>query len=163
MLNKVYIGVGTNLGDKPKNIEEAYSLVENSVGKIRTKSSLYSSEPWGFESNEDFINSMIIVESKHAYREVLARLKMIEDKMGRVKMKTDEYESRIIDLDIIAFNDEIVDENEIIIPHQHLQDRKFVLVPMNEVDNEWVHPVSRLSISELIIHSKDDSNVFKIT
>ncbi len=163
MLNKVYIGVGTNLGDKPANIERAYQLIGQYIGDVLKKSSMYTSEPWGFVSENDFINTMIIVNTDKSQMSVLEQLKMIESEMGRVQRKTEVYESRIIDLDIIAFNQEIFEQNELIIPHQHLQNRNFVLEPLNEIDNEWVHPVSGKSISDLILNSKDDSKIFKIT
>lgn len=149
LLNTVYIGVGTNIGDKYNNIWKAYVQIQNDIGNICSKSSIYITPPWGFEAKEDFYNSVIIVKSKFEPLEVLDRLKKIEVSMGRLPKSGENYESRIIDLDILDFNNEVFEHPNLHIPHQFIQERNFVAFPLKEINLNWVNPINGTSIKDI--------------
>ena len=160
-LNTVYIGVGTNLGDKLNNIRMAYQMIQSSVGDITRKSFIYKTPPWGFESKEDFNNSVIEVKTKLDSIQLLDELQSIEKALGKKQAYQIGYASRLIDLDIIDFNGEIIDNKRLSIPHSHLSDRNFVLFPLFDVCPKWVHPKTKKSISKLIkaIENKGEISV----
>ena len=136
-MNKVYLGIGTNLGDKEANILKAYELIEHKVGQISKRSSLYSTEPWGFKSDNDFVNSVICVETELSPHEVLKATQAIERQMGRTrKSRGGEYHDRIIDIDILLYDDITVVEPDLIIPHPLMKEREFVMKPLREIIDE---------------------------
>jgi len=147
---RVFIGVGTNLGNRMEHINRAYSLLESMVGKIRLRSSVYISPPWGFEADQDFYNTVIELETILDPHALLIALKAIEVKMGRVKTKATGYESRIIDLDIIDFDKQVLIGDNLQLPHPHLHRRGFVLWPLQEICPQWAHPVSGKKIDALV-------------
>jgi len=149
-LNIAYIGVGTNLGDKLQNIRLAYQLIQNNIGIISRKSNLYKTPPWGFESTEEFYNSVIKVDTYLEPEHLLDELQKIEMQLGKKQTFTIGYSSRLIDLDIIDFNNKIIDTNRLSIPHSHLAERNFVLAPLFDVCPKWIHPKSKKSIHQLI-------------
>jgi 2-amino-4-hydroxy-6-hydroxymethyldihydropteridine diphosphokinase len=136
-LNKVYLGIGTNLGNKEQNVLRAYELIEHKVGQISKRSSLYSTEPWGFKSDNDFVNSVICVETELSPHEVLKATQAIERQMGRTrKSRGGEYHDRIIDIDILLYDDITVVEPDLIIPHPLMKEREFVMKPLREIIDE---------------------------
>lgn len=152
----VYIGLGTNLGDRKENIKKTLQLIKENYTILYT-SSLYSSEPWGYESDSYFINSVICIETHDDPFTIFHFIKNIELKLGRLKTKTNCYEDRIIDLDILFYSNETT-ENEILkIPHKEIPNRKFVLKPMNEIAPNFIHPTLKKTISTLLIECKDQS------
>jgi 2-amino-4-hydroxy-6-hydroxymethyldihydropteridine diphosphokinase len=148
-MNTVYIGVGTNIGDKYQNIWRAYKHVQKSIGTITSKSSIYISPPWGFDANEDFYNSVIIIKSEFDPLEILFKLKKIEEEMGRKPKAGGNYESRIIDLDILDFNNKIFVHPDLHIPHQFIEERSFVAIPLKEINSNWVNARSGRSIKDI--------------
>ena len=136
-MNKVYLGIGTNLGNKEQNVLRAYELIEHKVGQISKRSSLYSTEPWGFKSDNDFVNSVICVETELSPHEVLKATQAIERQMGRTKKsRGGEYHDRIIDIDILLYDDITVVEPDLIIPHPLMKEREFVMKPLREIIDE---------------------------
>jgi 2-amino-4-hydroxy-6-hydroxymethyldihydropteridine diphosphokinase len=142
-LHKVYIGVGTNLGDKYKNIYNAYLLVQAKIGNITSKSSIYISEPWGFETTETFLNSVIEVYTYLSPIDLLMALKKIEKEIGRKKKISKQYESRIIDLDILLYDQLVMETEELTIPHLFIQQRNFVYIPLLEINKKIVNPKTK--------------------
>ena len=133
-MNKVYLGIGTNLGNKEQNVLRAYELIEHKVGQISKRSSLYSTEPWGFKSDNDFVNSVICVETELSPHDVLKATQAIERQMGRTrKSRGGEYHDRIIDIDILLYDDITVVEPDLIIPHPLMKEREFVMKPLREI------------------------------
>jgi len=160
--NVVYIGLGSNLGNRLENLEKAYSLIEQNIGKIEKKSSVYVSPPWGFEAKEDFYNSVIKLKTQLDPYSIMIILQKIEIGMGRVKSTGENYESRIIDLDIIDFGGLLVNIKDLVLPHPQMHLRKFVLIPLNEIEPIWIHPIFKLSAIELLKRIRTDDFIEKI-
>ena len=132
-----YLALGTNLGDKERNITEAYQRIEGNVGRIERKSSLYRSKPWGFTSQNDFVNAVICCSTNLTPRQLLDATQSIDRDMGRtVKSKCGEYQDRIIDIDIILYDKMTVEEPDLHIPHPLMKERPFVMIPLEEIYKE---------------------------
>jgi 2-amino-4-hydroxy-6-hydroxymethyldihydropteridine diphosphokinase len=129
---EVVLALGSNIGDKVQNIEAAYTLIANEIGIITKKSSFLKNPSVGFESQNEFVNTCIKVETKLSCNDVLKSLQSIEKRMGRVKT-THIYEDRIIDIDIIFFGDLIINQPNLKIPHPRYHERSFVLKPLKEL------------------------------
>ncbi len=131
-LIEMVLALGSNIGDKAQNIDLAYTLIANEIGLITNKSSFFKNPSDGFESQNEFVNTCIKVETKLSCHDVLKSLQSIEKKMGRVKTKP-VYEDRIIDIDIIFYGDLIINEPNLKIPHPRYHERSFVLLPLKEL------------------------------
>ena len=132
-LNKVVLSIGSNIGKREQNLALAYEYVEKHIGHILKSSSFHESPSQGFDSNNDFINSCIAVETYAECKDVLAKIHWIEHSMGRKRTK-DGYEDRIIDIDIIFYQDSIINEKDLKVPHPKYHERDFVLIPLKELD-----------------------------
>jgi 2-amino-4-hydroxy-6-hydroxymethyldihydropteridine diphosphokinase len=159
----VIIAVGSNLGDSIKLIKQAYELIEKKVGTITAKSSFYETPPWGFESYNKFINSVIEITTELEAYDLLTELKSIEKTLGRQEKKKKGYESRIIDLDIIDFEGEIINSERLVLPHKNMHERLFVLIPLHEVNSSWKHSVSGDYVVDLIKRLPADPSIFRLT
>jgi 2-amino-4-hydroxy-6-hydroxymethyldihydropteridine diphosphokinase len=160
-MNKVFLGLGTNMGNREANLREAVTRISVSIGEILKVSSLFETEPWGFETENNFLNMAVEVETSHTPSGVLGAILMTEAQMGRIRTET-QYSSRIIDIDILFFDDLIMDEITLKIPHPLLHKRKFVLVPLNEIAPDFIHPVLKKSIGSLLNSCEDLSEIRKI-
>lgn len=150
-MNKVYIGLGTNLGDRGMNLSSAYEKIESRIGKVLKKSGYYKTPPWGFESDQDFINTVILVETDFELTPLLDALKQIENESGRIQRKEGEgYKDRVIDLDILDFNQCVFSSEKITVPHDKMHLRNFVIFPLAEIAPNWVHPVLKKSAQILL-------------
>ena len=131
----IYLSLGSNLGDKEGNILRAYALIEQRIGHIVRKSSLHRTEPWRFESSNDFLNSAIAIDTSLTPRELLTETQRIEREIGRTAKTSADgtYQDRLIDIDILIYNDLIIDEPDLQIPHPLMNQRDFVLNPLKEV------------------------------
>ena len=159
MPHRVFIGVGSNLGDRRANVREARGRVaELPKTRVVKESSLYESEPHG-NAKTWFGNSVLEVETELAPQDLLKRLKQIEEEMGRKRVKGKRWGSRIIDLDILFYDNEIVDKRNLKIPHPRLPQRRFVLVPLSELAPQLIHPGVNLSVSELLATTKDTKKI----
>jgi 2-amino-4-hydroxy-6-hydroxymethyldihydropteridine diphosphokinase len=159
MPNRAFIGIGSNLGDRKANFLEAIEkIAEMPELRIVKQSSLYESEPHG-NARTWFVNAVIEVESELPADQLLKRLKAIETAMGRKRVKGKRYGSRIIDLDILFFNNEVVEKRTLKIPHPRLQDRRFVLAPLSELAPQLVHPKLNATVSELLASTRDTKKI----
>ncbi|MEE1546179.1 MAG: 2-amino-4-hydroxy-6-hydroxymethyldihydropteridine diphosphokinase [Prevotella pectinovora] len=133
----VYLSLGTNLGDKRKNIAEAIKNIGELVGDVVRQSALYETEPWGFRSDNRFVNAAVCVDTQLSPRRLLEVTQRIEREMGRT-LKSDggEYHDRIIDIDILLYGDLHIDEPDLKIPHPLMHERDFVMTPLNEIMEE---------------------------
>ena len=137
--HQVYLGLGTNLGDRASNILRAIQLIGERVGQVVRQSSLIETEPWGFESPNKFLNAVILCETERTPREVLRLTQKIERDMGKTKMhatkrsKLTTYKDRPIDIDILLYDDITVAEPDLKIPHPLMHERDFVMIPLNEI------------------------------
>ncbi|MDG7008282.1 MAG: 2-amino-4-hydroxy-6-hydroxymethyldihydropteridine diphosphokinase [Nitrososphaerota archaeon] len=152
------IALGSNLGDREDSLRRAIVMVGRQMSLIKM-SSVYETEPMYYESQSWFLNCVASVETNLEPRELLERLQAIEREMGRQRSKR--YGPRYIDLDILFYGDEIVSEPGLEIPHPKIAERPFVLVPLNEIRPELVHPVLKKSVSELLDALRTDKKVFK--
>lgn len=132
-----YLSLGTNLGDKRKNITEAIKNIGELVGDVVRQSALYETEPWGFRSDNRFVNAAVCVDTQLSPRRLLEVTQRIEMEMGRtLKSAGGEYHDRIIDIDILLYGDLHIDEPDLKIPHPLMHDRDFVMTPLNEIMEE---------------------------
>ena len=156
----VFLGIGTNLGNRESNLEQAVARIEEYIGPVLNSSSIYETEPWGFEAKDEFLNLVVKVETDLTSRGVLGRIQMIESFLGRVKSQL-QYSSRVIDIDVLLYEDLIINEESLKIPHPLLQQRKFVLVPLCELAADMIHPVLKKTFSGLLEICGDRSEVKK--
>lgn len=155
-MNKIFLITGGNIGNRKKNLETAAELIKKHVGKIIKSSKIYETDAWGITDQPTFYNQVLIIESKYSAREVMRKILKIEEKMGRIR--SIKNAARIIDIDILFFNDEVINESNLIIPHTEISNRRFVLIPLNELVPEMIHPVFKKSIHELLSTTKDELN-----
>ncbi len=144
----VYLSLGTNLGDKHFNLSKAIDYIQKLCGIIEEKSEVYASQPWGFTSDNYFYNQCLKVKTSLNPEMFLEKLLSIENIMGR-KREGDGYSDRIIDIDILFYDDLIINEENLIIPHPKLHERMFVLAPLEELAAEFVHPILEVSVGKL--------------
>jgi 2-amino-4-hydroxy-6-hydroxymethyldihydropteridine diphosphokinase len=156
-MNSTYLLIGGNLGNRIENLAMARSLIENELGKIIKVSSIYETAAWGITKQPDFLNQVLLIKTKFSPEKMMQLILSIENKMGRVR--TQKNASRIIDIDILFFNDEIISNENLTIPHLEIQNRKFALIPLNEIASDLVHPVFKQSIKNLLSTSKDKLQV----
>ena len=136
MKHEVYLGLGSNLGDRASNINAAIRLIGERVGEVVRRSSLIETEPWGFESAHSFLNGVILCETVKTPREVLHVTQQIERDLGRQTKTVRQYADRPIDIDILLYDDLRIDEPDLKIPHPLMQERDFVMLPLREVNSE---------------------------
>jgi 2-amino-4-hydroxy-6-hydroxymethyldihydropteridine diphosphokinase len=153
-----FLGIGTNLGDREVNLQEVLVRIEESIGEILAVSSVYETEPWGFESKDWFLNMILYIRTDLKPSGLLGRLLIIEALMGRVRDEKD-YKSRIIDIDILLYENETISEPGLTIPHPRLHKRRFVLVPLCEINPDGIHPVLKKSFASLLSECQDKSKV----
>ena len=133
-LHRVFLGLGSNLGDKEANIRNAISLIGERVGLVVRQSSLISTEPWGFESDNQFVNACVLCETTLTPRQVLLATQKIERELGRTRKSVGgHYADRLIDIDILLYDDLRVDEPDLQIPHPLMFERDFVMIPLGEI------------------------------
>ncbi len=156
-----YIGIGSNLGDKLNHCEKATSeILKIDRHKLLAKSSLFKTKPIGYASQDWFVNGVIKIETDLEPTELLQTLKAIESRLGRTE--TFRWGPRTIDLDILFFDDLHIHTEELQIPHPLIQDRQFVLIPLAEMDQNFIHPVLKKTVQELLSTLKEDQGVKKL-
>jgi len=162
-INTVFLLLGSNLENRSEHLQKARLLIEERVGQMVKKSSVYESESWGFESYY-FYNQALILKTTMSAAEILEITQNIEKKMGRSEVhKTGtHYSDRTIDIDILFFNEEIIETDTLTVPHPRISERKFVLLPLVEIAPEWKHPQEGKTVKELLENCKDSLAVFKI-
>jgi 2-amino-4-hydroxy-6-hydroxymethyldihydropteridine diphosphokinase len=141
-MSLVYLGLGSNLGDKEQNLNDALTVLSQEIGKVLKLSTFCTSEPWGYKSKNEYVNAVVLIETVYSPSEVLVKTQMIEKKMGREAKSDIHYEDRLIDIDVLIYDDLIVDRPELKIPHPLISKRNFVLIPLAEIAPELVDPVT---------------------
>ena len=150
-INTVFLGLGTNLGDKKKNIEEVLDKIEEQIGDIVSMSALFISKPHGYESENLFVNCAVKIKTNLSPQGLLKETQLIEKQMGRIeKSDINGYADRIIDIDIFFYNQLILNDANLIIPHPHIHEREFVLKPLSEISSDMIHPLFNKTVSELL-------------
>lgn len=159
---KLYILLGGNLGDKQLIFSETKKQLTAQLGAIAKESAIYETEPWGFESDDMFWNQALEFETELTPEEVLVQVHNIEHEMGRIRTGN-QYDSRLIDIDILFFGNQVINQEYLVIPHPRIQDRKFVLVPLAEIAPEMIHPIFKKTINKLLEECTDHLSVQKLT
>ena len=157
LTNNVYLLLGSNLGDKFNNLKIAIEELEHKAGKLIASSTVYQTAAWGFEAQPDFVNQAILLETALLPLKLLNTLHEIEQKMGR--QPGPKWQERLIDIDILLFNNEVIDYAFLKIPHPELHNRRFALVPLAQLAPEFIHPVFITSISKLLEACPDQLDV----
>ena len=158
-MNKVYLLLGSNQQNPQKQLLLAQKNIAKNIGGIKRKSFIYQTAAWGNSRQPDFLNQVIVVETKLTAAQTMQTILAIEKKMGRVRTKKNA--PRIIDIDILFFNKEIIHTKDLDIPHPRLQERNFVLIPLNQLSPNLKHPVLNKTIKELLKTSADTLTVKK--
>lgn len=144
-----YLGLGTNTGNKRRNMVTAAALLAERAGDVLSLSSFYETEPWGFESENSFLNAALELETAFPPLELLHLTQQIEREMGRTQKSNGTYRDRIIDIDLLLYGDEIVHDEELTVPHPLMHERLFVMQPLAEIAPSFVHPVWRKTLYDL--------------
>ena len=158
-MNKLYLLFGSNLGNSKAQLTKARQHIEKLIGPVTRQSSLYTTAAWGNTKQPDFLNQVITVETALTALQTMQTILDIEKKMGRVR--TVKNEPRIIDIDILFFNREIIELPDLSVPHPQIQNRRFVLVPLNQLSPNLKHPLLKKTVHQLLIHCPDKLNVKK--
>lgn len=159
-MNLVYLLLGANLGDRYRQLSGAIGEIEKHVGFIARRSSVYETEAWGVEDQPSYFNQVLEVETLLNPHALLKAIHDIENKLGRKRVK--KWESRVIDIDILFYNDLIVNQENLIIPHPLMHTRKFTLLPLAELATHLWHPVLRKSIKQLLEECTDPLDVKRL-
>lgn len=146
---KVYLGLGTNLGDKENNLRTAVKYIEERIGKVVSLSAFYKTAPWGFVSDNSFLNAAVCVETKLTPLQLLKETQAIEKQSGRKNKSNGKYTDRIIDIDILLYDELVLETDKLIIPHPLMTQRSFVMIPLTEIAPELIHPVYKKKIKDL--------------
>lgn len=159
-MNKAFLLIGGNMGNREENFEIAKKGIEQNCGTIIRSSSLYETAAWGKTDQPSFLNQALEIETKLNATQLMRHILKVEKMMGRERKE--KYGPRIIDIDILLFNQEQYDYSFLKIPHPELQNRRFALIPLTEIAPDFQHPVLKKSISELVKECRDTSDVKKI-
>lgn len=153
---KVVLSLGSNQGNRRGNIENCIQLIHREIGLVLRVSKLYESPSWGFESDA-FYNCALVLHTSFSAEKILRKITAIEKELGRIRKISDNYEARIIDIDIVSIEDQVVASEMLSIPHPQMQNRLFVLLPVRDLKLEWKHPLLQKSVPELISDCEDKS------
>ena len=161
IMRTAYLLIGGNLGNRKENLSKAVSLINEQCGPLTGSSSIYETEAWGNTDQPSFLNQALEISTSLNARQLMRKVLKIEEEMGRVRKE--KLGPRIIDIDILLFENEIHDLRFLKIPHPEMQNRRFVLVPLAEINSTLQHPVLKKSIAELLEECPDNLEVKKIT
>ncbi|WP_286031792.1 2-amino-4-hydroxy-6-hydroxymethyldihydropteridine diphosphokinase [Phocaeicola coprophilus] len=148
---EVYVSLGTNLGDKDNNLRTAVRLMQERIGKVISLSSFYETAPWGFQSEHSFLNAAACIETRLSPEQLLLVTQQIERELGRTqKSSGNAYKDRLIDIDLLMYDDLQIHADQLVLPHPLMTERRFVLEPLAEIAPEIIHPVTGKTIRELL-------------
>lgn len=154
--NQAILSLGSNQGDRSLNLTSCIDYIHNNIATVIKTSAIYETPAWGF-AGDDFYNCAIVVHTHKSPEVLLEALLSAELQAGRIRTDAEGYQSRVIDADVIAYNDEVINTESLIVPHPRMQERNFVLLPLRDIAPQWVHPVLKKGINELIAITPDDS------
>lgn len=149
--------IGSNSGDRLGQLNQAHEFIAKEIGSAVAKSKIYETAPWGKTDQPHFLNQALRIETPFSPHELLFKVQSIEQKLGRTRME--KWGERLIDIDIIYFEDKIIDSSNLAIPHPHLTERKFVLIPLTEISPEFIHPILQKSNAQLLKECTDTLSV----
>ena len=147
------------MGNRIELLSKAEEKIHNDIGRIIKKSKIYESTPWKVDGQSNYLNQVIKIDTELDPLNLLRKILLIENDLGRKRLE--KWGERLIDIDILFYNDSILETPNLCIPHKHLHERNFVLIPFNDIDAEWIHPKINKSISQLLTDCSDNSNVYE--
>jgi 2-amino-4-hydroxy-6-hydroxymethyldihydropteridine diphosphokinase len=156
-MNGIYLLLGTNLGNRERNLQLAKEHLTAHQLVIMKESKIYETAAWGIEDQPSFLNQVIEIDTSKNPERILIIIQIIEESMGRIR--NEKWAQRLIDIDILYYNDVVVDESRLKIPHPEIANRRFTLMPLVEIAADQVHPVNQKSQQHLLNECKDDLNV----
>ncbi|MEA3451185.1 MAG: 2-amino-4-hydroxy-6-hydroxymethyldihydropteridine diphosphokinase [Bacteroidota bacterium] len=159
-MEKVILSLGSNIGNRRNTLFSAIEKINSRIGNIYRKSSIYETEPWGFDNENLFLNMAISVESELSPRKILNIIHEIEYLHGRKRSSANTYQARTLDIDIIFYGESFYYEKDLIIPHAEAHNRKFVLIPILEIEPEFKHPILKQSLKDLLNKCTDDTEIY---
>jgi 2-amino-4-hydroxy-6-hydroxymethyldihydropteridine diphosphokinase len=159
-MSKVYFVVGGNLGDRLQFLERTKNLIAERVGFILRTSSIYESQPWGFDHEQNFLNQVVVVDTQLSPAAILLEISFIEGVLGRERVSSG-YGPRTVDIDILFYDQQVIFSPSLIIPHRYLHSRLFVLTPLVDVAPDFIHPLFSVTIRELLSTCDDLTKVWK--
>mgnify|MGYP006112826507 FL=1 len=152
-MNIVFLQLGSNLGERESLLQDAIIAIEGRIGQVVEKSKVYESTPWRVEGQENYLNQIVKVKTELLADDILSTVLDIEKELGRIRLE--KWGERLIDIDIIFYNDEIIETSQLCVPHKHMHERMFVLTPLNNIAPEMVHPKYNKTVEELLQICKD--------
>ncbi|MCT4614408.1 MAG: 2-amino-4-hydroxy-6-hydroxymethyldihydropteridine diphosphokinase [Marinifilaceae bacterium] len=159
---KVFFLLGGNQSDRNGILTQSIAMIDREIGKVCSESSIYETDAWGFDCNDKFLNKVVVINTDFTPHEVLSKAQAIENRLGRIRKKDARYSSRTIDIDILFYDNEIINTKDLQIPHPRIQERNFALIPLLELDRNYLHPTLKKSIEQLLTECKDSLDVRKI-
>lgn len=157
-MKTIFISLGGNLENTQEIFHELYPEIEKNIGIIQKFSSIYQTAAWGLKKQPDFLNQVLKIKSKiDSPQEILRIVLQMEKNSGRVRKE--KWGPRLIDIDILFIEDEVIHLNDLIIPHPYIQERNFILIPFKEIEKDFIHPVFNKTIEKLHLETKDKSEV----
>lgn len=160
-MEKITLLIGTNVGDRQENLAEARKQLQEKLGELISSSAIYETAAWGKTDQDSFYNQVLIVNTNLSPEAALETILNIEQSMGR--QRTVKWSPRLIDIDILFYGDRIINSAELIIPHPFIQERRFTLVPLAELNPTGLHPLSGKSMQQLLEEVNDPLSVHKVT
>lgn len=159
-MSQVYLLLGANLGRRFEQMKAAFQEIVEQIGAVVQCSSLYETAAWGMKDDPSYLNQVVIVETSLEPLAVLKSINKIEEKLGRIRNL--KWESRLIDIDILFYDDRIISTPELAVPHPYLHLRRFTLIPLHELVPDLIHPVLKKNIKDLLMELKDELEVRKL-
>jgi len=160
--HRAYLLLGSNISPRKYYLNSSKELIQNEIGNIQESSSVYESEPWGFEAEQCFLNEVLVVDTVLNPGDLLIASQKIEKRLGRIRKPGAGYASRTMDIDILFFDDAVLLLPGLIIPHVQIQNRRFTLLPLVEIAPDFIHPVLGKSCRQLLKECQDNGKVRKV-
>ena len=155
--DQVFLQLGSNMGDRVYYLNQAKRYIADEIGSIVSESRVYESAPWGVNNQKHYLNEVIEVNTVDDPYNLLKKILHIEKKIGRVRER--KWSSRIIDIDIIFYSNVIINEKNLIIPHEYMHERNFVLQPLNDIASDFVHPILKNTVNKIMKECNDKNEI----
>jgi len=161
-MESAFLLLGSNMGNKYQILQDAIEQLSIECGSVVSKSKIFESEPWGFESDDCFLNMAVEIETDSEPHMLLNSILKIENSLGRTRLADGKYHSRTIDIDIIFYGNRLIDSKDLIIPHPNMHLRRFVLLPLCEIAPDYIHPKFKIVIKDLLVLCEDNLAVVEV-
>lgn len=158
-MNVAYLCLGGNMGDREFYLKQAIEQIDLKIGPILSVSSIYETQAWGVDTQDAYLNACVKLSTNDNAHELMTNILLIEQELGRKRDANNQYLARVIDIDILFFNNDVIELPDLIVPHPRLHLRKFVLLPLLDIARDVTHPVLKLPIASIVNNCKDDLTV----